>query len=533
MTRSVSILAVLLVAVAALAARGSSRAQDTGAPQAAAPAAPPPVLVGGRGLACAVPSAELGAQLALADGVGLVVQSVEPGSPAARAGLEAYDVLANVDLEPATPEKVSSALASERTLGLLVLRGGAELGLILPSDRAAPDEFLSFEGLSPDHPLRRLVQAQRMRANEDERAEALDARRRALDQELRDLQGAARQSLDELHASTVARAREVLAARESELLAALDEGLSDARTQRPAALDLDFAERFPEPRFASVDDSLAASVELLSTGPVATGDGSRAAQEAAKLLARRVGTPWSELLATREVQARQLGPRRAERAAWMATAVAEIRREVEERISCAIRRAGDDFDQKLRQRLQALDLPARGEIEASLDDVCAQMEAWTRRFVSRTTASLDDYAGDLESRTEALFPRLEGHLARCENASTDLARELAEMLAGAAFVEPLAGDGTWRDRARLDARVDALELEGTRLVNAARDRMRAGASAWLRDLAEQEVAEEDAWRDARRRLEAIRQQAGNDCWKLDGPHLDGRFPRGGEVALAE
>ena len=76
----------------------------------------------------------------------------------------------------------------------------------------------------------------------------------------------------------------------------------------------------------------------------------------------------------------------------------------------------------------------------------------------------------------------------------------------------------------------------TLTVNEGRDAMRAGAIGLVRDLLDERVVSDDAWNDLKRALGHVKQEAANDCWKLDGPHLDGRFPkepkRSGEVAVA-
>ena len=61
-------------------------------------------------------------------------------------------------------------------------------------------------------------------------------------------------------------------------------------------------------------------------------------------------------------------------------------------------------------------------------------------------------------------------------------------------------------------------------MNDGRDALRAGALAMVRALADERVVSDDAWSDLKSRLSAIQHEAESDCWKLDGPHLDGRFP---------
>ncbi|MEE8146571.1 MAG: hypothetical protein V3T24_03110 [Longimicrobiales bacterium] len=67
--------------------------------------------------------------------------------------------------------------------------------------------------------------------------------------------------------------------------------------------------------------------------------------------------------------------------------------------------------------------------------------------------------------------------------------------------------------------------------------MRTGSAGLIHELREERVVSDDAWRDLQRLLGELKQEASSNCWKLDGPHLDGRFPRSkakqpmGEVAI--
>ena len=62
-------------------------------------------------------------------------------------------------------------------------------------------------------------------------------------------------------------------------------------------------------------------------------------------------------------------------------------------------------------------------------------------------------------------------------------------------------------------------------MNDCRDRMRRGTMARRDGLREERVVSEDAWDDLRRVLSTMKSEASGNCWRLDGPHLDGRFPR--------
>ena len=85
-------------------------------------------------------------------------------------------------------------------------------------------------------------------------------------------------------------------------------------------------------------------------------------------------------------------------------------------------------------------------------------------------------------------------------------------------------DSTWRAGAELSAVYDTLRAELRAAINNGRNATRAEAVVLAHEFNEHKVVCDDAWRDIEQLLGELRQEAGNNCWKLDGPHLDGRFP---------
>ncbi len=220
------------------------------------------------------------------------------------------------------------------------------------------------------------------------------------------------------------------------------------------------------------------------------------------------------------------------------SAVAAIHDEVAERANCAIDRAREELIHTLAHRLSDHDVPAPGEIEASLEDLAVQLEEYTRRFIARTTSALETYESELGVERSTLETILVEGLTANEAASAELSSTLATIRTDH-FAEELQVDGTWRGRTRVDAHADELARALLQAVNGSRDAMRRGTMSRRDGLREERVVSEDAWSDLRRMLSGLKDEAASNCWKLDGPHLDGRFPgqkgrkgSGDEVVMA-
>ena len=220
-----------------------------------------------------------------------------------------------------------------------------------------------------------------------------------------------------------------------------------------------------------------------------------------------------------------------ERTKWIDESLGLIRKEVTKRITCACERTEDALMKKLATRLNDLDLPRPGEIQGALADIRAQIDDMTRRFLVRTEAALLGYESATRGANQRLVPACASALSRCEESAARLTGELDARVAAHVGSEPLSLGGDWRDVARLRDLGLALRRDLLGLVNGERDATVAGARDLARALDDHELVTEDAWEDLRRLLGELRQEAANDCWKLDGPHLDGRFPGegGGEA----
>ena len=540
---------------AGLAAGGATVEADAppGAPDeekdAAAPrledtstrAAPPPdaMLLG---LRCDPVPAELAAHLGLDPGAGLLVAEVQESSPAQDAGLERFDVLLAIDGAPAHLASLEGAAASGRGVALRVARGGLEhdVAVAAPGQEGG-DRFLSSASLGPDHPFRRLGRIEALRAGYAEKNDVVERRMRELQEETQAARRAAQEARAELLQSAKDEVRDYLEAREAELIGMVEQDLAPERTAALHALRVDLEEILPGARLEAVTQRLAALDEPLRAGLAGrvTLDGAdedaesvrrerrrlaRIGEHAASLADGRVARAWADARSTVEEHRERLGPRHDSRMQWADGALAKIRQELRERITCAVDRAHESFSKQLSARLQKNEVPAPGEIDAMLTDLSFQLEHMTSRFVERTTRALDTYAHEVGTRERVLLPALAEHLTAGEQAAAEFSASVERVLDERASVE-IVWDGTWRTTARLDALVDELEAALGSEVTAGRDAMRAETVAWSVALREERVLTDDAWEDLKRALGALQQAASNDCWKLDGPHLDGRFPR--------
>ncbi|MCP3915237.1 MAG: PDZ domain-containing protein [bacterium] len=519
------------------------------------------VELAGRGLTVLPASLELAAHLGLEQGVGFLVQDVESGSAADAAGLKPFDVVLSVDGEAADGRVVTGALAAEKGLALRIARAGVVRDVALgTATEASADGFLSWETLAPEHPFRRLVQVQTLREDYSNRAEGYSERIRALDDEARTLRKQAKGARQELEQAFTEQISTYLEALRSELLEQIDAGLSAELAARIPGLRLDLAELLPAQRLQGVDTHLEELIQSLKSelgkvapivvqGVVQGEDAqdekrarrqfARVGEESAKLLSERIVRTWSEGRRALDKSSERLGAKHDQRTTWVVNTVAAIRDEVRERANCAVDRSREELASALSRRLSKHDVPAPGELAAALSDLSLQLEEFTSYFITRTGAALEVYVQELGSARTALAATLTGSLEGGERASTELATALATARE-AHLEQDLPLDGTWRDRTRVDARAEELATALLVAVNHGRDAMRGGTMAWQDGLREERVIAEDAWSDLRRVLSTLKSEAADNCWTLDGPHLDGRFPKqeekkrrgtGDEVAL--
>lgn len=486
--------------------------------------------------------AELAAHLGPAAERALLVEELEPGSPLAEAGLERFDVIVAVNRgEPDTGLLAASAGAGQG-LALLVLRGGVEHRVTVPgtSPVGGDGSFLSTRALDADHPFRRLDAFRALREGYEEKLDEYSRRIQEVDELSRRARQEAKREVAELQRRCEAQVAEYLAAEERELLSLLDERLAADRVAPLRGLAVDLGRRLPAERTEAVGRALQAIHDDLKRGPrdgieprlepLANDLAGRTRQRFAKLgdeqaraFDERVERPWAECVRDARQYTERLGPRHAGHVDWAAATLEQVRVELRERVSCAFRRGREEFSKELADRLDDMEVPAPGEVERCLEDLCAQTEDMTQRFLRRVDGALGLYEREVRASRERLLPALESGLAACEAASGGAGPELAALLDAELGGDTPPLDGSWRTRSRLDDLRYGLRPRLIELVNRGRDALRAGTVPLLTALKEDRRIREDAWDDLRELLGGIRQDAANDCWKLDGPHLDGRF----------
>jgi len=505
------------------------------------------------GLSVEPVSAALAAHLGIEVNTGLLVTAVQADSRAAAAGLLPFDVIVEVDSEPARLSALDTAQDGDKGLALDVIRSGVEARIAVPAANA-PDGFLSTAHLGPDHPFRRLEELDELKASYAEKAENYSQRMRELDQSSREAREEAKRQVAALQEACDEQVAEYLAARQRELLELLETRIDDGTVTPLRELAIELEALVPGERIEAVDQRLQDLNELLRNGLTKrleidnTGSDDQANRarnrfehlqnELGSLLAERVGRPWSQDLKQVDQQRQRLGKQYTERMQWTAKTIAAIRVNVHDRITCAIERTQEEFSKRLRRRLNEMEVPQPGEVEAVLEDMHAQIRTMTERFIRRTEFALDQFVAQMEEGNDELVAGLQGHFPECEEAATMLDETIRELVARNLESRPLVVDATWHTRTRIDDRHDTLR-EAVRLaLNDGRNAMRSGSVGLAQDLKEHKVVSEDSWRDLQQLLGEILGAAKSDCWKLDGPHLDGRFPQPridpgvkGEVAL--
>ena len=424
----IKLLATLGICTAGIGSVFGLRAA-VGGPQATSSSASPQVsqgnAVGGdseavlqvRGLSVLPVPLELSTHLGLPEGVGFLVQSVDPASQAQAAGLEELDVVLSIDDEPADADRLSVLGETDRGLALRIVRAGVvqdiALGAVEEGATASSDSFLSWQALPPDHPFRRLAQLQSLRSDYSTRAEQYSQRVRQVDNETRELREQAEGAQQELLEACQEQIAAYLESRRTELLAQVDQGLAPALAAPLAGLRMDLNELLPQQRLEAVDAQLAELIESLGsefgqavpiTGVEAGSEAEKRARQRlariggghAKRLHERVQRAWNEGKDKIAREQERLGPQHDERAEWSLEAVTSIRDEVRERVACAIDRSREELSNKLARRLAQHDVPAPGEIEACLEDISLQLEDYTLRFIRRCGEALDSYHREVE-----------------------------------------------------------------------------------------------------------------------------------------
>ena len=215
----------------------------------------------------------------------------------------------------------------------------------------------------------------------------------------------------------------------------------------------------------------------------------------------------------------------------------QTRSQLHQRIDCAVDRSVETFSKRMRSRLSSMDVPRSSEVEASLSDVSDQLDAWTMGFVNEVARALAEYGSRVGPALESLESALPAHLGAAEAGRATLARTI-EAIAAERFIMPedaLDSPSEWRTDDAARAFIVRLRASLGDAVDDGCDVLRPEAKAIERLLRDEQERSDEAWSDLRVVLQRLQSRASEDCWKLEGPHLDGRFARSrrGEVVMAE
>lgn len=389
--------------------------------------------------------------------------------------------------------------------------------------------FAMTESLASDHPLVRLRDLERLRNSLETQADDLAKQRDEVAQELRATRESARAAAEALHSRCVAQAERILNEKRDALYAHVNDALSAARVEPLAALRVELDELVSGDDVGALDEALHELAHSLEDGLSERVPGlsstkglKRIGNVVSSHIHERVQGPWSELRSKHSHYAERLGATHDERVEWAAERVESIRNELHERIDCAVERSLETFSKRLEARTRDLDVPRSGELDAALEDITAQLDAWTSGFITGTTEALAAYRAQVEPARAALRTALPAELA-----SAMIGWSAMQTSIGAAlevrYVAPGDDSPQWRLRECERAFLRGLRGRLDASVHDGRDTLRDSANDLRRRLHDEKQRSDEAWDDLRDALKSLHSRVANDCWKLDGPHLDGRF----------
>ncbi len=536
----------IAVVFSAIAAPGSDSGDTTMVAAASAPVTASAAIVCALGFECVTVSATLASQLAVDPESALVVRLVVPGSPAEIAGVQEHDVILEVEGEPARAAALDTAVESGGDVELELRRAGESRIVLLPGTAEPSTDFVATDGLDAAHPIVRLRALNRQQAMLEGESEGISTRRREVAEAQREARDEAREAARELHEECVAEARAYFDKRREVLGAAVDKAFAEACVDPLAALRLELESTLPFARVQDLDNGLHEMAHEFENefAERVSRDGApsprrvnRVGKEISSRMHERLQEPWASVEQQYGRHVESLGPRHDKRMESVRERLEQTRRELHERIDCAADRSVETFSERMGSRLSAMDVPRSSEIEASLSDVSDQLDAWTMGFVHEVTRALAVYQAQVQPARAALEADLPEHLEAAEAGRMALTRTLEAIIAER-FVMPvdaLDAQSEWRGADAERAFITQLRASLGDAVDDGRDVLRPEAQSIQRMLRDEQVRSDEAWNDLRSVLQRLQSRAGEDCWKLEGPHLDGRFEvsRRGEVVMAD
>lgn len=473
---------------------------------------------------------------------GLLAVDVALNSAAAKAGLRAFDIIVAVGDATASRAALRAAVDGGDEVCLHIIRHG--LDRIVTFRARAPIQvgakFLSSATLGADHPFRKLAALATLRRSYEASANRHRREMKALREKTREAERAAERERASLLRRCTSDVAKYVDAWRDRLLERVEKRMNAGDVRSLRALRLAPERLLPAADVkavrAAVDRAAKALARMKSLPSTTALDGTLARHrrrmlehDADHLIDRygdRIARPWRSTLKSLAKHRRKLDefPKRLHDIEADHRA---IRLELRERIACAAKRIKKSFGKQLKKRIRKHEVPKPGEIEAALRDVCGQAEHLADRFLAR----VDHAVGRAEAEWTAANRRLETVCERERGGLVAAFRAMEQRFAGlfahddkTASASPSSAS-TWQQRASVEDEVEALSRRTLTALNASRDATRPPQVTIIAAFHEHRVVDGDTNEDLRSALVHIRSEAANHCWKLDGPHLDGRFPR--------
>ncbi len=485
------------------------------------------------------------AQLPLANESSLLVTHLTEDSVADRAGLKPFDVLVALNGEASLEAALHQGLARRCALELDVVRQGILQRIILPPAEtlAAQSEesprFLSRDDLGVDHPFRRVEALRSRLASYTEQRETFARLAAEVEKESRSARENAKKAMASLQKETERQVADYLAELETRVLAQIDRSLAPEQLPDLSVLEPAFEELLPEETLDSLQSTadaqrahwksearvvLTANADPLSQN-AARGLSQRAEQicsEAESLYGSRVQRPGKNSLQQATQMAAEMQKAAGSNQTWTRKALASIRKEVRDRVMCAVERTEEELARKLEHRLKRLEVPQPGEIEQALHEIRQQIEIMAERFLQRTARAVTTFEEEMTANNQRLSTAALATWPAWTEALATYGQETGNSVVPASNIPP--ADDSWRARSSIESWYHDLRHHTRRSLNAAQNVVVPVSTRLRHEFELGRSQHHQAWEDFKQRLRGIHGEAANDCWKLDGPHLDGRFP---------
>lgn len=514
----------------------------------------PTIPLGGAALTPLPP--ELTAQLGLGDETGLLVSDIDEESRAAKAGLRAFDVILSINGEPATPSWNDDSLRDTGAgFELKVSRTGLVRRLAIPgllnptepkkeadgTENSLPvDPFPSSDRLDADHPFRQLESFTSLRASYAQKIDEFSEQMRDLEKKAHQARGEARKEAVRLRKECERKAAAQLETWKKEILSRVDARLDQKRLKSLEDLGLEPDKLLPKKEAESIATRLSTLKETLKSAAKASDENlkdvpertrrayqqrmGRIAQESLQLFQERIERPWSSSLREVSDHRERLTKRHRDRISRTHTTFAKIRTELKKRVACAFDRTQKDFAKRLGQRLAKLEAPQEGEIAGCLQDIHDQIDSMARRFLSLTEHALTQFEDRVSGANRQLLPASAQHIRDGQASLADVLHDLEQAKSALRNSKLEPEVPAWNTRSQLTTHGIRYRQGLNRLIDDGRSLTRPHALGLASSFEEHKVVCESSWRDLQRLLGELSREIANDCWKLDGPHLDRRFP---------